>query len=410
MSIIQFWRILRARWLLIVATTIFCFAGGFVALQLMAPRWDAEAHVYLDLLKPDPVTGEMMAGGSARAYIGTQVALITDYSVVGQAVDKLGWLSDPNLIRQYQNRSKSDTRDFRRWLAQIIIDRTRATVYDNSAILNIIYSGTDPDSAKAVANALMQSYLENSLAFRRADATKNAEWFSLQAQKAKKSLEEAQGAVTKFERENNVVMMQDDRTDVDSARLTAMAAQSITADAGGGVDAQLAEVNAQIKNASEVLGPNHPDLIALKAKRAALLAAAGGAASRAGASSHTARVDRQKALVIAERDKLSKLRNLQTEVDLRRDLYNKTAQKEIDFRQQAAAADTGLTPLGGAAAPQSPSYPKVPLVIGGSLALGLGMGLLLALLIELLNRRVRGAEDLQSLDGVPLLTVLEGAR
>jgi hypothetical protein len=31
-------------------------------------------------------------------------------------------------------------------------------------------------------------------------------------------------------------------------------------------------------------------------------------------------------------------------------------------------------------------------------------------LIELLNRRVRGAEDLQSILGVPLLTVLEAAR
>jgi uncharacterized protein involved in exopolysaccharide biosynthesis len=400
---------LRARWLLIVATTVFCFAGGFIALQLMAPRWDAEAHVFLNLLKPDPVTGDMMAGASARAYIGTQVGLITDYAVAGRAVDKLGWLSDPNLIQQYQNRSKTDTRDFRRWLAQIIIDRTKVTVYDNSNILNIIYTGSDPESAKAVASALMQSYLENSLDFRRADATKNAEWYNLQAQKAKKSLEDAQTAVTRFERENNVVMMQDDRTDVDSARLTAMAAQSITADSGGGVDGQLAELDAQIRNASQTLGPNHPDLIALKAKRAALAAAAGGAASRAGASSHTARVDRQKALVIAERDKLAKLRNLQTEVDLQRDLYNKTSQKEIDFRQQAAAADTGLTPLGAASAPQSPSYPKIPLVIGGSLALGLGLGLFLALLIELLNRRVRGAEDLQSLAGVPLLTVLEGA-
>ncbi len=98
MSLIQFWRILRARWLLIVATTVFCLGGGILAVQLMAPRWDAEAHVLLNLLKPDPVTGEMLGGGASRAYIGTQVGLITDYSVVGQAVDKLGWLSDPNLI------------------------------------------------------------------------------------------------------------------------------------------------------------------------------------------------------------------------------------------------------------------------------------------------------------------------
>ena len=408
MSLIQFWRILRARWLLIVATTVFCLGGGILAVQLMAPRWDAEAHVLLNLLKPDPVTGEMLGGGASRAYIGTQVGLITDYSVVGQAVDKLGWLSDPNLIQQYQSRPKSDTRDFRRWAAQIIIDRTRVTAMDNSSILNIIYTGADPDTAKAVANAVTASYIENSLAVRRADALKNADWFALQAQKAKKSLEEAQAKETKFERDNNVVMTQDEHTDVDSARLTAMA-QSFAADSGGGGETALAEIDAQIRNASATLGPNHPDLIALKAKRNAMAASLQQGAARGSQAAHGSRVDQQKALIIAERDKLSTLRNLHTEVELQRDFYNKTAQKEIDFRQQAAATDAGVTALGTASAPLSPSYPKIPLIVGGSFALGLGLGVLLALLIELLNRRVRGAEDLQSLLGVPLLTVLEAA-
>jgi uncharacterized protein involved in exopolysaccharide biosynthesis len=408
MSLVQFWRILRARWLLIVATTIFSLAGGVIAVQLLPPRWDAEAHVLLNLLKPDPVTGEMLGGGASRAYIGTQIGLITDYSVIGQAVDKLGWLSDPNLIQQYQSRPSTDTRDFRRWAAQIIIDRTRVTAADNSSIINIIYTGSDPDSAKAVANAVTQSYVESSLATRRSDALKNADWYGLQAAKAKKSLELAQATETKFERDNNVVMTQDERTDVDSARLTAMA-QTNVIEAGGGGEATLAEIDAQIKNASATLGPNHPDLIALKAKRSAIAAAISQGGGRI-QSAHGNRVDQQKALIIAERDKLSKLRNLHTEVELQRDFYNKTAQKEIDFRQQAAATDAGVTALGNASAPLSPSFPKVPLIVGGSVGLGLGLGVLLALLIELLNRRVRGAEDLQSIMGVPLLTVLEAAR
>jgi len=409
MSLIQFWRILSARWLLIAATTIFSLAGGILAVQLLAPRWDAEAHILLNLLKPDPVTGEMLGGGASRAYIGTQVGLITDYSVIGQAVDKLGWLSDPNLIQQYQARAKSDTRDFRRWAAQIIIDRTRVTAADNSSILNIIYTGSDPDSAKAVANAITQSYVENSLAVRRADALKNADWYGLQARKAKKALETAQAMETKFERDNNVVMTQDERTDVDSARLTALA-QTNVIESGASGGSSLAEIDAQIKNASATLGPNHPDLIALKAKRVAIASALQQGLGNGAQSAHGSRVDQQKALIIAERDKLSKLRNLHTEVELQRDFYNKTAQKEIDFRQQAAATDAGVTALGNASAPLAPSYPKIPLIVGGSLGLGLGLGVLLALLIELLNRRVRGAEDLQSLLGVPLLTVLEAAR
>ena len=110
--------------------------------------------------------------------------------------------------------------------------------------------------------------------------------------------------------------------------------------------------------------------------------------------------------MISERDKISTLRNLQNEVELRRDQYSKTAAREADFRQQAAVADAGLMPLGHASTPESPSFPNKPLIIGGSIGLGLVLGVLISLLIELLNRRVRGVEDLRAALKVPVLAVL----
>src|ERR1700761_2038056 len=187
MSLAQFWRILWARKFLILAATFFCLAGGIIATMIIAPRWKAEAHVYLNLLKPDPVTGEIL-GAAARTYVATQIKLIDDYGVTGLAVDKLGWTSDPQLIDQYQRRPQSDTRDFRRWLAQTISDRTKADLMDGSNILDITYTGPDPDSAKAAANAVMQAYIDTSVAFRRAEANRNADWFAQQAQKLKGDL------------------------------------------------------------------------------------------------------------------------------------------------------------------------------------------------------------------------------
>src|SRR6202012_4868902 len=143
MSLSQFWRILWARKFLILGTTLFCLAGGVIASLVVPPRWKAEAHVYLNLLKPDPVTGEIL-GPSSRTYVATQIKLIDDYGVTGLAVDRLGWLSDPQLIQDYQRRGASDTRDFRHWLAQIISDRTKADVLDGSNILDITYTGSDP--------------------------------------------------------------------------------------------------------------------------------------------------------------------------------------------------------------------------------------------------------------------------
>src|ERR1700743_2776520 len=143
MSLSQFWRILWARKFLILGTTLFCLAGGLIAIVLIAPRWKAEAHIYLNLLKPDPVTGEIL-GPAARTYVATQIKLIEDYSVTGLAGDKLGWEFDPQRFDHYQRRPSSDTRDFRRWLAQTIADRTKADLMDGSNILDITYTGTDP--------------------------------------------------------------------------------------------------------------------------------------------------------------------------------------------------------------------------------------------------------------------------
>jgi uncharacterized protein involved in exopolysaccharide biosynthesis len=408
MSLSQFWRILWARKLLILATTLFCLAGGVVAILIVPPRWKAESHVYLNLLKPDPVTGEVL-GLAARSYVATQIKLISDYGVAGLAVDKLGWLSDPDLIAQYQRRPQSDTRDFRRWLAQRIMDGTRADLLDGSNILDITYTGQSPESARAIVAAVTQSYLDTTLAFRRSEANKNADWFAQQSEKAKQALLAAQAAVATFERENGIVM-RDDKTDIDSARLAALASQSdVTALGGGvsGIDAQIADVDSAIKQASETLGPNHPQLLALKAKRASLMALASQSGSpQAAGAGMSARVAAAKQAVIGNRDKLARLTVLQSEVDIRKDQYDKTLAREADFRQQAAVVDPGVSALGTAFVPDQPSFPNRPLIIGGSLGLGLVFGLLIALLVELLDRKVRSPEDLTAALGLPVLAVL----
>jgi len=114
--------------------------------------------------------------------------------------------------------------------------------------------------------------------------------------------------------------------------------------------------------------------------------------------------------VISQRDKVEKLRQLDSEVELRRAQYQKTAARAGDLQIEASVAETGMTPLGVVVTPNTPTFPNKPLVLGGSLGLGFGFGLGLALLIELLNRRVRGVEDLEGSLDVPCLAVINGER
>ena len=188
--------------------------------------------------------------------------------------------------------------------------------------------------------------------------------------------------------------MQDDKTDIETARLRAMASAgpANVAIAGSSVpstsaaDIQLIELNSNIANASRELGPNNPQLLEMRAKREAIAklvetekargeaANSAATAAAAGVGALARAVDAQKSKVIAQRDKLAQLSQFLADIELRRDEYSKMAAKAADFGREAAVGDAGLTALGSAVTPQSPAFPKKPLILGGALGLGLAMG------------------------------------
>ncbi len=56
--------------------------------------------------------------------------------------------------------------------------------------------------------------------------------------------------------------------------------------------------------------------------------------------------------------------------------------------------------------PDAPTSPNRPLLIAGGIAAGIGLGVLLALAIELIRRPIRGARDLEAVVGAPPLAVI----
>jgi uncharacterized protein involved in exopolysaccharide biosynthesis len=398
--------------LLIVAATFGCVLGAYVVTKVVTPRWEARSRVLLNLLKPDPVTGEGVSGETST-YIASQVELIGDYSVAGLVVDRMGLAKDPELLAKYRARSKNDHRDYRHWLAQLIIDKTNAGVVSGSNILEITYSDKTADRARDIVDALRRAYLDTSLSLRRSQANRSADWFLRQAAKIKVSLDAAESAEAAYGRENNVYMATD-TLDVDSARLAALATQQAgpaqQGPGGSSFAGLLAEVDGEIAQAMQTLGPNHPQLQALRAKRAALASAAAQERSalaplpKKGGSGNA--LDAAAAAISSKQDKLSRLKQLHAEVVVKRDLYNKALARAAELREQAAVTDVGLTPLGPSIVPPAPAFPKKAPILAGALVFGFGFGVLIALLSELLNRRIRGYEDLQWAAQAPLLAVV----
>lgn len=426
MSIIQFVRILWAYRMLTIATTVAMAIGAVIALLVVPPSYEGKTRVMLNILKPDPVTGEILPTTSSRTYITTQRELILDYGVAGQAVDQLGWLSNPDAVRAYRAQNGQDS-DVRRAFAQRIIDRTKVNLVNGTNILEIVFRAPSADDARAMANSLRDAYVESTLNSRRSEANRNANWHQQQAEKEKLLLTQADAAKTAYEKANGIVM-QDEKTDVDTARLRALATQGAVPGAvmapavaaqSSQATLQLAALDAQIAQASKTLGPNHPTMIQLNAQRVTLArvaaqdeasaraaAAAAGRAMSESASAMNRAVSEQTSKVIANREKIERLTQLQAEVNLHRAQMEKALERAAELRQEAAVADSGITVLSEAVSPRNPTFPNKPLIFGGALALGLAVGLMLSLILEFLQRRVRGVDDLQKSFDVPVLAVI----
>jgi uncharacterized protein involved in exopolysaccharide biosynthesis len=367
----------------------------------------------LDIVKPDPITGEAISSQWARAFVKTQVELIRDYRVAGKVADAAGWMKSPSLSAEYEASGAKEDMDFRRWLAQRVIDRTSARLVEGSNIVEIQVTSTSPEPAAKMADLVRDAYVDQTLAFRREAARRNADWFNQQTKKVGEQLALAQQTKHEFERANGVILT-DDLVDTDLVRLTAIAGaappqptQSMTSGAVAPSSGQLSQIDAAIAAASQTLGPNHPDLQRLRQQRIAV-ASAVARETRSGPSVVTtgrsleSLYSEQQARVLRKAGAADKARRLASDVAVLRDQYQKSAARASELEQEARSTESGLTLLGAAVVPQSRDFPKYPLIIFGSLVAGLGLGVVLALLIELLRRRIRGVEELRLINA-PIL-------
>jgi uncharacterized protein involved in exopolysaccharide biosynthesis len=420
MNILHFFRILWVRRNLILVTTLSAIAAALLVIKLVPPRYTATSRLMLDIVKPDPVTGQALSSQFARAFVATQIELIKDYRVAGRVVDSFNWTASPALAASYQASNPGPDMSFRRWLAEKVIDGTDAQLITGSNILEISYTSDQPETAAKIADSLRDAYEAETRLLKQRAATRSAEWFSTQTRKLRAELAQAEEAKAKFERENNIVL-EDDMRDAESVRLAAMAgmqdapAVPVMAPAVPIISpsqAQLQQMDVAIETAMRTMGPNHPRMVALRQQRAAIASsvsqelAAARAAARApvmpSGPSAGARYAAQQAKVLEQRGKVAEARQLAVSANVLREQVAAAAKRTVELQQESQSTETGMSFLGNAVAPKAPSFPKIPLIMLGSIALGLGLGIALAVLVELLNRKVRGPADL-SLPGIPLL-------
>lgn len=415
--------LLWPRKLIILIATLASMLGGVVVLIVAPPRYLATARVTMDYIKPDPFTGRYMSNKAIEAYVVSQVRMVTDYQVTVPALEAMGVLDSPDVTGAYANRPPSEQNiEFQHWAANRMMGGAMARVVPDSNILQIEFRGSEPALALATVEALRQAYVDANVSIRRVAAAGQAEALNKRVVELRGKIARLEVEKAAYERANGVSLSAASNdpdalalrrlvTAVDGVAATRPAFVSETA-------SKLQDLDSRIAVEGANLGPNNPKLAALRAQREAVRAqlARETAASGSTGGAVTARaavrdqlLEDQKAKVLASREKILQLRLFQDEID--RDAAEiERAMGDIgSLRQMATANVATVTSVGEPKLEPKPVFPNPPLVVAGSGGLGFLGGVLLALLTELLSRRIRSVRDLQLAAPTPILGVVPRA-
>lgn len=297
-----------------------------------------------------------------------------------------------------------------------------------------------PDPAKA--QAVMQAYVTQ---FLRMDSDQVEDQANLtvrflqdQAAKLQTQIQGIEGQITALKASNGAALAGGGgATFVDTGSYTAQITnlenqnRQLVAQASGGVaDPILAQAEAALAGALAMYSDNHPDVVAAR-ERVAAIKRAQGSATAPGLSpavqeqikannaaiaqlsaARNAAVARANAALAGQARApaiLERAMQLENQANALREQYKVVSSNLLKAQSSARLAHEQraerLSLVEPPNLPDTPQWPNRPLLIGAGAAAGLGVGLLLAMLVELLTRPMRSPNQLQAM-GLPVLGVV----
>lgn len=442
MTFNQFLRIIRARWVLVSVIVVVSVLATLLVSLFLPKQYTASATVMADV-RPDPVSPYPMAGNMASTYIATQIDIIKSPSV-GQRVVRTLKLDSAFMQERWQKETKG-AGDLTAWVAALIDKSLTVKPSRESNVIEIQYEGSSPEFAAALANAYAQSYIESTVQIKVDPARQYTEFFQERATAAREKLERARERLAEAQREKGIVVS-DERMDVESLKLTELSTQlnglrALRVDSAtrrsqvtsnpdqysevlnnpvvASLKTELARQESRLRELNERYGDAHPLVQEGRANSDNLRAQIRAETSRVtgsvrGGESIMAQRETEAAEAYeAQRQRLLKLKEARTdlllmekEVDTAQRIYDSIQERMSQTNLESHTSQSGIYLLSRATEPTSPTSPRVFLNTAVALVLGTLLALMVALTVELFDRRVRSAIDIPQALDIPVIGVL----
>lgn len=449
MTLNQFLLMIKARYKLVLAIilTVTLSAAG---ISLLLPKsYTASAAVILDVKSPDPIAGMVLPAMYQPGYMATQVDLLRSERVVRGVIQKLNLTASPELREIWARDTKSAPGSMEPWLASLLLEKLDAVPAKESNVINISFTGQDPNFAAAIANSVVDSYINTTLELRVDPAKQYRAMFETQAKASREQLEAAQAKLSAYQQKNGIVAT-DERLDIENARLSELSSQLVAVQGAsadvrsrdnaaqgatdrspevlanpvlGRLSSELALLEARLKENLSIYGEAHPQVVQLKANIAELRSKIGSETGKVNASlGVTTRASKERESVIraaleqqrqkvlalkAQRDEASVLIK---DVQTAQDSYDRINARLNQTSLESQSTQTNVSVVKRASAPYQPSGPKVLINTLLALFVGLVFSIGVVATLEIWDRRLRSADDVTLTLNLPLLGALGDSR
>ncbi len=457
----KFFRVLRKRWIVVVAVSVTVFAGNTYYTFTRTPQYRSNASLLINN-STIPVSDIQVPGlpSSSLINLGTEIGILRSRPLIEVAVSKM---------RQSPSASSYKDIDAGTIMAGLDIRPEK-----DALILRLTYTDSDPKRAREVLNALSQTYVEYSLSDRRTKSSTAIKFIQDKLPQVKQQLDKSSLAVTQFRKTYNIVdpdtyaasvYKMREALEVKAQELQIQIAQvqqqyqSLSRQVGKSPDAAISGAILQqdipyqslVKQFQDVetnyflertrFREDHPNVIALKDRRDELykllqtraqsvVGIRGGNANITNEPNSpiqqtlaTQLFDAQTTLAVTQAQ-LDSIRNAQSEVasafskipqiqqrfvEIQRQLaldtstYTKLTEKLEELRISEAQEISSWKVLEPPLIPTTPFSPDIQKSLTTGAFVGLVLGVLAALILNRLDQRIREVEEVKEIIDIPLL-------
>ena len=404
-------------------------------------RYDAIATASIDVGNADPINAVALSPSLVGLMEGNLAQLVTSQRVAIDVVKRLNLTANPATQAAYRRSNSFGRESIDEWMASSISGNVVPGFAAGSSVLTIKYKSGDPNQAALIANAYLAAAVDASIAMKVASAQQTAQWFAPQIEALNKDFQAARSNLENYQKANG-----ESGVDKEGAALSSITQGLLNAK--GALTVLQNRLDSGTIFATDPSDPDFQMLTSLKEKVTALETELDAGKATLGANNpriqagHTSLaalrkeitdltaktrqnlIDRisltqtqiklfeaqqaaaEKDLIGAEAQR-SRLGELQREVGFRLEQMNERERTAAQANLQSKLTFADIAVLDKAVPPIAPAFPKPLVVISVAIGAGLTLGLILAFLAEMLDRRIRNKSDLAFASSGPVLGIVK---